>query len=1025
MKLTFTRMMILSLLLLGGQTLLAQFTLTGSITDAGSGEPLIGATILVDGTTTGSVTDFEGKYTIEIPGNSAKLIFSYTGYQSQEIDVTSATTTLDLAMESGSEQLSEVVVTGYGSTRKEALTGAVTSLRSDKLEQVPLSSVEQTLQGNVAGLQAVMANGQPGANASIRIRGQGSISASSEPLYVIDGIPIASGNLTSNAESSNPIATINPNDIETVTVLKDASATAIYGSRAANGVILITTKSGKSGKPKIDLRTQVGYNDWAVKESNRLRGLTAEEYSRLYIEGWVNRGETVEQAIDRFNGHYPDPLTGQPAVDLTPNGSGGVNVGTIRVDTRWIDELSRQGLNQSYDLSVSGGNDIVTYYASGSYFSQEAPIIYSELDRYSSRLNLSVNASPKLKISNNLNISRTSQQGMNDATRWANPLYNGYLLAPTIPVRDPTGQFYGDHKSFFMGGNNPIGSLSGDDNQEWTMTRIIDNVTGSYEILEGLIFKTAWGIDLLNYKEFYYRNGRYGDGRNTNGFGSELTRDVVNWIGTQTLNYGTSLGGSHNLDFLLGYEVQKSSTRSAYGSAEEYPPNPDLRTLANAANPSSVWSNLSEFSFESLFAQASYNFNYKYYLSGSVRRDGSSRFGTENRYGTFWSVGASWRLDQEDFIQNSNFINELKLRASYGVTGNAGIGNYEAIPTFGFSGFEYDGKPGGGPSNIGNINLTWEQSKAFNVGLDFAILGRVSGIIEYFNRESDNLLLDVPISRTTGFGTLTQNFGAMENRGLELTLDVNILNQEDVQLNIGGNITFITNEITKLNEDFIDGTKKRIQGEDFQTFWLYDWVGVNPDDGAPIWYTDENRSEQTSTASDAERFAVGPTATPDFFGGMNINLGVKGLYLDAQFTYSWNNYIYDNTAWVLQGDGRFTPRSQTNKVLDRWQNPGDVTDVPKFAWGNTSSSNLRPSSRYLFDGTYIRLRNATLGYNIPSSITDKLKLRNARIYARATNLWTWTRDEDLYLDPEAAFSGVIDSPVPNLKTISFGLDIGL
>lgn len=1020
------RILTVCLLLLGANSLVAQFTATGVVTDM-EGEPLIGATVQVKGSTSGTITDFDGSFSLEVPTNEATLSISYTGFTTLELPISAAQPQVEVVLEAGVE-LSEVVVTGYGTARKEALTGSVTTLGSEQIENVPLASVEQALQGNVAGLQAVMGNGQPGANVEIRIRGQGSISASSEPLYVVDGIPIASDNLSDgSAETSNPLATLNPNDIESVTVLKDAASTAIYGARAANGVILITTKGGKTGKPKVRLTAQLGANDWAVSEDNRLRGLTAREYTDLYIEGWVNTGETVEQAVERFNRDFPDPISGKPAVDITPNGSGGYDIGEIRVDNRWIDELSRTGLNQDYNLSVSGGNDVVTYFASGGYFKQEAPIIYSELDRYSARLNVGVNINPKLKITNNLNISRTYQQGMNDATRWANPLYNGYLLAPVIPARDETGQFYDDHKSFFMGGNNPIGSLSGDDNQEWTMIRVLENITGQYEILKGLVFRSAWSIDLLNYQEFYFRNARYGDGRNTGGSAQEFIRNTTNWIGTQTLTYDKTFADGHNFNVLAGYESQNSSRRSVRAFGEQFPPNPNLRTLENAAAGDPATSFLDEFSFTSLFGQLNYNYNYKYYVSGSLRRDGSSRFGSENRYGLFWSGGLSWRLDQEDFIKNIDFIDALKLRTSYGITGNAGIGNYVALSTIAFN-FDYDGAPAGAPNEIGNQELTWEESASFNIGLDFTIFnGRLNGIVEYFDRESSNLLLDVPISRTTGFREFTQNFGAMRNSGVELTLNAFLIDTEDFQWSVGGNITFLENEITKLDEPFRDGTHDRFlrqEGRDFNEYNVFEWAGVNPDDGAPLWYTDESRTTTTSNISEASQFFIGKSGTPDFFGGFNTNLSFKGFSVDAQFTYSWNNYLYDATAWVIQGDGRFTPRSQSQLVLDRWQNPGDETDVPRFEWGNRSNSNQRGSSRWIHDGTHIRLRNLTVGYNLPSNLLSNMGLTNARVYMRGINLLTWTRDEDLYLDPEAGVNGFVNSPVPNMRTLSFGIDVG-
>lgn len=717
-------------------------------------------------------------------------------------------------------------------------------------------------------------------------------------------------------------------------------------------------------------------------------------------------------------------MTGLPAVDITPDGSGGYTLGTPRVETLWIDELSRTGLNQSYDLSLSGGNAGLTYFASGSYFKQEAPIIYSQLERYSSRVNLAIQANPRLKFTNNLNISSTQQQGMNDATRWANPLYNGYLLAPVIPIKDEQGLFYDGHKNFFMGGNNPVGSLSGDDSQEWTINRVLNNLTGELEILDGLKFKSAWSFDLLNFQEFYFRNARFGDGRNTAGFGSESTNNQLNWIGTQTLTYGKSFNNVHNTLFLAGYEAQKSSFRNVYAAAETWP-HPSLRTLASAANPDAASSSLSEYSFSSFFGRANYNYDGKYFIDASIRRDGSSRFGSEQRYGVFWSVGGSWILSREGFLESVGAINDLKLKASYGVTGNAGIGNYASIGTFSFSGVDYDGLPGGIPGQIGNSNLTWERSETFNAGVEFRIFDRVDGIVEYFDRESDNLLLNVPISRTTGFSSLLQNFGAMKNTGLEITLNADIIKGKDFTWGVGGNITFLRNRITRLEEEFIAGTKLRREGQDYQTYWMFEWAGVDAQTGAPTWYTDSTRSEISSSVNDIERYDIGKSATPRYFGGFTTNLAWKGIRVDAQFTYSWDNWLYDATAWVLQGDGRFTPRSQTNRVLDRWQNPGDETEVPRFAWGNTSSSNLRNSTRYLLDGSHIRLRNLTVSYNLPSSLLSAVKLRSARVYFRGVNMWTWTRDADLYVDPEAALSGIINSPVPNLKTMSIGVDIGL
>ena len=1035
MKDFLLRLLTIVLFCCGTQMVFGQFTATGTVKDQ-SNEPLIGATVQVKGTTSGAVTDLDGKFSIQVEENEAVLVISYTGFSEKEVNVSASNPNVEINLESAAEDLAEVIITGYGTSTKEGLTGSVTSLRSEKLEQVPLVSVEQTLQGNVAGLQASLTSGQPGAPVDIRIRGQGSITASSQPLFVVDGVPLYNPGdaLTNQSESANVMATFNPNDIASVTVLKDASATAIYGSRAANGVILITTKTGRSGKPKVSLSTQIGWNDWAVNENRRLRGLTAVEYTNLFMEGEINRGRTVEAAIDRFNSRFPDPLSGKPAVDITPSGDSW-SLGEVRVDTRWVDEITRNklfsfgeesALNQSYNLSVSGGTDKVTYFASAAYFEQESPIIGVALDRYSARLNVNAQATEWLKLTNNLNVSRTNQIGPDDATDWSNPLYNGYLLAPVIPIRDEQGLFYDRHKSFFMGGNNPVGSLSGDDDIEWTINRIIDNLVAEVKILDGLYFKSSWAIDLYSYNESFFRNARYGDGRNSNGLAQETTRSIANWTGTQTLNYNKTFGTDHNFGLLAGYEANRIENRSSSVSGEQFPPNNNLRTINNAALISAGSSSLNEFSFQSIFSQLSYNYKYKYYLSGSLRRDGSSRFGSENRYGTFWSVGGSWRLDQEPFVQDWSFVDELKLRSSYGVTGNAEIGNFDWLPSVGF-GFDYDGRPGAAPNNIGNVNLTWEESTSFNVGLDFAIFEKINGTIEYFWRESDNLLLDLPVSRTTGFRSATRNFGTMINRGIELTLNVQLIDNEDFQWSVGGNFTDITNEITNLDEPFFSGTDdrfRRAEGREFNEYYIFDWAGVDPATGKGLFYVDENQEATTSDISEANRYYLGKSGSPQFFGGLNTNLSFKGITLDANFVYSWDQWLYDATGWVVQGDGRFYPRSQTNLVLDRWQQPGDVTDIPQFIWGGNPGSNTRPSSRYLYDGTHIRLRSLTLAYQFPQALVSKAKMSSARIYFRGTNLLTWTRDENLFVDPETNANGFLEGQVPNLKTFSFGIDLG-
>ncbi len=1003
-----TLLYLVALLFMAGSAFGQERSVSGKITSDDAPEGLPGVNILLKGTQIGVISDANGEYKINVPSDGGTLVFTFIGYETQEVNI-GTRSVISISMVSDVTQLSEVVVVGYGTQNMEALTGSIGVMDAADLEQVPMPSFEQMLQGNVAGLQSVSPSGQPGANIQIRIRGIGSMSASSEPLYVIDGIPVVAGDITGLNVTANTLAGLNPNDIEQIVVLKDASSTAIYGSRGANGVILITTKSGKSGKPRIEAKSQFGFNNYATEP---LRALNSKEYMDLYIEGYVNRGDTQQEAFDRFIANFPDM-----EFDFTNN--------VPITDTNWMEEITRTGQNQSHDISVSGGTDNLNYFTSGSYFLQESPVIGSYLERYSSRLKIGATVSDRVKIENNLYVSGLEQAGMSNASFWANPIYNAILLAPTIPVKDAQGRFYGDHKNYFpMGGNNPVGSLSGDDDRSLKQYKLTDNFSIGVEIMPGLTARTQWNIDVVNINEIYFRNARYGDGRNVGGIGRDMRTTNINWNGANTLTYDKSFNNDHSITALIGYEAQKVTQSRVYAQAREYG-NPELTRLDNAALPYTSSSNGTGYTFVSTLSRVTYDYKGRYFGKVSFRRDGSSRFGADVKYGNFWAVGAGWRVGDENFLSGVSFLDELKLTASYGVTGNAqGIGNFAAKGLTSY-GFDYDGQPGALGTQIANPNLTWEQQTAYDIGLEFGLFNRVSGNIDYFQRGASEQILDVPISRTTGYTELTQNFGSMVNKGLELTMNFDVYNANDFSAAIGFNATFLQNEITKLPEEFIDGTKIRKEGNDFQTYFMYDYVGIDPTTGLPLWYKDDTRAETTSDINEATQFDVGKTATPNTFGGINANLNYKGISLSANFTYSFGNYVYYTEGWVTMGDGRFTPRNQLATALDRWQQPGDVASFPLFTWGAPAGANARPSTKYLYDGSFMRLRNLRLSYNLPTSITQKVGFSNVMVYAMIINPWTWTKDEDLFLDPEAGVNGLINSPVPALRTTSFGINIGL
>lgn len=699
-----------------------------------------------------------------------------------------------------------------------------------------------------------------------------------------------------------------------------------------------------------------------------------------------------------------------------------------------MDEITQTGVTQQYDLSVAGGSDNLTYFISGSYLNQEGTVINNIFDRYSSRINLTGRINDKLTISNNLSLSFSNQRGITDGTRWQAPFYLSYLMAPAVPVFDDQGRYYGDHASFFMGGNNPVGHLN-DDKREREQTRIIDNLSASYEIMDGLVFKTSWSFDLLTATDYIFNNARYGDGRNVGGSAQEATTSVNNWQGTQLLTYSTTLNNSHNLDVLIGYEAQKVKTRQIDAGNDGFS-HPDLNLLSVGANPqANAFRSRTTYAFNSYFSRVNYDFEGKYFGSVSIRRDGSSRFGPDNRWGTFWSVGGGWTLTNESFMQGISFINNLKLRTSYGVTGNAAIpdnattgedGNFRWAALWGFAP-DYDGNPGAQPLTVGNPALTWESQENFNVGLDFVgVNNRVNATIEYFKRTSSDLLLNRPISSTTGFTNVFSNVGDMQNNGLEIGISADVVSTADLLVTVGWNQTWLKNEITRLDEAIVDGTKRREEGRDFQEYFLYGWAGVDPANGDPLFFTDSTKSETTNDINNAVRFYDGKTATPDYYGSFNISARYKAFSLSTQLNYQFGSHVYDGPGWVIHGDGRFTPRSTSTYAFEnRWTTPGQEATFPRHEWGNRSGGNTQTSSRYLFNGDFIRLRTVRLSYDLPTSLVSKANLSSVQFSTTFNNFWTWTKDDNLHFDPEQTISGVYNTVTPISKTVTLSLNIGL
>ncbi|HVG40630.1 MAG TPA: SusC/RagA family TonB-linked outer membrane protein, partial [Chitinophagaceae bacterium] len=720
-----------TLFLIGTSAFAQNRQLTGRVIDE-RGNGLANASITIKGTNSGTTTNSEGSFALSVPNTAQALVVSFIGLGEKEIPIT-RTDSYTITLSSTTKDLQEVVVVGYGTQRRANLTSSVGTVKGEDIENKPFTSVDQILQGKVAGMQVPTGTGQPGAAQPIRIRGIGSHTAGASPLYVIDGVIINSGDLSRNTTSANALAGINPNDVESVNVLKDAQATSIYGSRGSNGVVVITTKRGRAGKTKFRVDAEVGSNTYADLPSSG-RFLNADEWLNLVGEGLKNAGRTQAQ-ID---------------ATLTSFGKG------TGVNTDWLDLVTRTGKQQQYNLSASGGDAKNQFYISGGYFKQEASVIRSEFERYSFRTNFKHVANDKLNFNVILGAGNTVQHSPSTGGTFANPVGAVGFLRPTQNPYNADGSYnisITGGTNFNSGVYNPL-YIANNDRNDYNNALINGNLSGEYALLKNLKFTSRFGVDLNTISEYSFNNQFHGDGVSQGGIGIAADTRLFNWIVTNQFDYNTYIADKWRIDAKVGYEAQKSKTYQVTARADGFPPSNDLYLSINAATPKTGSAAASDYSFAGLYSSVNVGYNDRYILSGSFRRDGSSRFG--DKYGNFWSVGAAWNIDKEDFVKDVSFLSGLKLRGSYGLTGNAaGIGNYAYRQTFAF-GSNYNGLPGGTFNNVGNENLTWETQYQSNVGLDASFFkNRIALIFDYYNRTSGKLLFDRPLSRTTGFTAVT------------------------------------------------------------------------------------------------------------------------------------------------------------------------------------------------------------------------------------------------------------------------------
>lgn len=992
-----------------------QRIITGKVTSSEDGLPIPGASIRIKGAPGSTQTQPDGKYQIAVPESATALEFSYLGTITVSKSLLGSGNVIDVALAPDTKGLNEVVVTGYGTVTKLTKTGASAQVKGEELENQPLTSFDKALQGRIPGLQSIGGSGQPGAIQQVRIRGIGSMRAGASPLYVIDGIPINSGDLFSASSSTNALSGINPNDIESITVLKDAASASIYGARAANGVIVVTTKKGKAGSTKV--RADVEYGASKVGYLNeRNRPLTNAEWKELTAEGLLNSPNQVQT-------NNLTPANVGAYVDSRFNTGAGF-------DTDWIDVVTRTGKQAQYNVSVDGGNEKTQFHVSGGHFTQEGTVLAAKFSRNSGNLNLTHKATEKLTFTANIMASGANQSGPSTGGFFANPILAAYFLLPSFNPYEADGNTPNSTSSYFAPGStfNPL-YIAKYDRRNMNMLKGIGSISGSYQILPNLKFTSKYGIDYNSNEEDLYNNPYYGDGRNDRGRAGRYYTRYFNWVWTNLADYSFKALADQSLRFNIkaGYEAQKSAYYFSNTVAYTLPLNTDIIVPSAGAVPNQASGSNADYTFASVLALGDVSYQDKYVLSGSFRRDGSSRFGPENRYGNFWSIGAAWNIDQEDFLKSVSWINQLKLRASYGKNGNADIGNYDWRPLYSFgTAYNYMGLTGSGPSIVGNPKLTWEENKPLDVGIDASLFkGRLSVTLEWYTRITSKLLLDEPLSRTSGFSSFLNNVGSLKNTGYEISLEGTPVVAGDFKWDASFSISHNKNKIQALvnNQEQLDIPFIRRVGYDYQTFYVPLWAGVNPENGAPLWYTDQTKTSTTSVFAEAKRALAG-SASPSYFGSLGSTFSYKNFSLNALFYYNFGNIVRDSWANYTQSDGYNATFNRTAYQLNRWRTPGQQTNVPKYVYGGANASNSL-SSRYLYKGDYVRLREITLAYNVPKQLLSKIKLANAKIYARGLNLLTWVRDKDLPWDPEAGgIGGGTNLNIYIPKTFTVGINVG-
>lgn len=950
------------------------YQVTGHVLSVEDNQPMIGVSILEKGTSNGVITDIDGNYRITVTKFPATLQFSYIGMKTVEKQVT-ASTRINLEMESDAQQVDEIVVVAYGVRKKGTIAGSVSTVKAEKMENVPAPSFDQALQGQTPGLSVISNSGEPSAAASFQIRGANSINSGTAPLFILDGVAI----------SSTDFNTISPSDIESISVLKDASSTSIYGARAANGVVVITTKRGrKMDKAQVTFRTQLGFSQVAQDKWNMM-----DTNERILFEKEL--GLTAGQDYEKLS----------------------------KTNINWFDEVFRDNAPlQNYELSVNGATEKLNYFISGGYYDQDGTAQGSTFRRYNLRANVEAKANSWLKIGTNSMVAYEEYAQADDgeyslytpisACRFMLPYWNPYKSDGSLASSND-GTWAGT-------GLNPIEWM---DNNPLTRKKYkaLSTVFAEISPIENLTVRSQIGIDYSHATAFTRSFPSYSM-NNGSGSAGRSSEDVLSLTITNTANYRLNLEGGHAFNFLLGQEGvdyrYEGFTVSTGGQNNDF-----LTNIASGTRATNWGDQTSSYAYVSFFGRSEYSYSDRYYADFSVRTDASSRFGEQGRWATFWSLGLMWNLKNEAFMKKYDWLTTAQIALSTGTSGNSSIPNYDHLALVA-GGVSYGGEAGIAPIQRGNEMLGWEKLWTTNLGLHLGFVNRVNLDVEVYNKRTSNMLMSVPVSYADGgLGSRWDNVGVMINRGVEFQLGADVIRTKDFVWNVSANASYNHNEITELynglDEYEMSGTNtKLVVGHSYGEFYINRYAGVNPANGDALWYDKDGNI--TTEFNESDKVMVGKSRVAPWQGGFGTSLTWKGITLSGQFSWVADRYMINNDRYFEESNGLYTAFNQSKRLLyDRWKNPGDVTDIPRYGVTPQFDTHL------LEDASFLRLKNVTLSYVFPKSLLSKTNFfSSARVYVQGQNLLTFTRFSGL--DPEST-SNLYAAKYPMSRQFSFGLEV--